>query len=590
MRNRTALPIALVLAASPVLAQHIAVGRNVQVSSAHENDTHYEVLVAADPNNASRLVVGSFRYPAGTMESGTVVYASRDGGKTWQPTLKGDVLANTSDPAPAYGPDGTAYYTASSLGPAGTPREARKMLLFRSSDGGMAWEGPTQFTYSDRQYITVDATGGKYHGRLYVNGNNRVPYGISDFVVFRSLDKGTTWQGPGTREGFGKHSAGMMGNAVIASDGTLIGLFEEKDNLRAITSVDGGASLTPAVDIDTGYVEAGNRKGTNNNVTTLPIIAIDAGKGPRRDNVYAVWADRRTGRGRIFLASSSDKGRTWSKSRPIDDSPATDSSDNFMPSVAVNNDGVVGVMWYDRREHADNIGWDVRFTASSDGGKTFLPSAMVSERGTTFGEKARYTSLRASSARPAAAVGGVTVLLTLNNFVFLGGDTAGLVADATGVFHPVWVDSRTGIPQVWTAPVGVGRKAPQIRAGSDDRSPSVDVSDRVMIDVVDATFDRGSRTVSAAVQLRNTSQVAVRGPFTVRLREITSDIGELRAADNDWTFSNLALEPGAVSSPKTWTFVISGIQPFRSGNRYRTGLVKLNAVVLGSPVTPSQRP
>jgi len=37
--------------------------------------------------------------------------------------------------------------------------------------------------------------------------------------------------------------------------------------------------------------------------------------------------------------------------------------------------------------------------------------------------------------------------------MFMGGDTAGLAADASGAFHAVWVDNRTGVPQVWTTVV-----------------------------------------------------------------------------------------------------------------------------------------
>jgi hypothetical protein len=35
------------------------------------------------------------------------------------------------------------------------------------------------------------------------------------------------------------------------------------------------------------------------------------------------------------------------------------------------------------------------------------------------------------------------------------GDTAGLAADAVGTFHPLWVDKRTGVLQVFTAKVSV---------------------------------------------------------------------------------------------------------------------------------------
>jgi hypothetical protein len=41
---------------------------------------------------------------------------------------------------------------------------------------------------------------------------------------------------------------------------------------------------------------------------------------------------------------------------------------------------------------------------------------------------------------------------------FNGGDTAGLAADAAGVFHPLWIDNRTGIHQMWTAAVTVLRR------------------------------------------------------------------------------------------------------------------------------------
>jgi hypothetical protein len=39
--------------------------------------------------------------------------------------------------------------------------------------------------------------------------------------------------------------------------------------------------------------------------------------------------------------------------------PATDpnpAADNFNPAVTVSDAGVVGVMWYDRRDNANNLG------------------------------------------------------------------------------------------------------------------------------------------------------------------------------------------------------------------------------------------
>jgi hypothetical protein len=563
----------LACAPPPLLAQRIEVGRNVQVSTAHPRAAHYEVIAAGDPRDAARMVVGSFIFPDGGTTGGTIVYTTRDAGKSWTPTLQGAVLDNTSDPAPAFGPEGNVYYTAASLGPAGTPREKRTMLMFRSRDGGLHWQPLPAFTYSDRQYVVVDATGGPYHGRIYVNGNNRVPYGTADFVVFTSSDQGASFSGPHTRAGFGQNTAGVMGNAVVASDGTLIGIFEDRDGLRAITSTNGGQSLHPATVLDTAFVPAGNRKGGHNNVTALPIVAIDPGAGRYRDRVYAVWADRRTGQSRIFFAYSADKGATWSASRPIDDRPADDRNDHFMPVVAVNPQGVVGVMWYDRRDHADNLGWDARFTASLNGGETFLPSVKVSEQGTTFGSNTQVTPLRASVSRVKPQDGsGLKLNVSLNNFAYLGGDTNGLVAAADGLFHPVWVDNRTGVPQVWTAAVKVHPAAP---------ISGKDVSGQVMLRVEQNRYDRATETLTAVVRLQNTSQQTLRGPFRVQIADATSALGRLQSPSEPLVFDVATLAPGATSAPVTWRFRISDVKPARTGNRYLLNLLDLHVLITG---------
>jgi hypothetical protein len=569
---RAVVPVAMLAmwGAASAAAQTIETGRNVQVSKGHPGDTHYEVLVAADPGNASRIIVGSFRYPAGTTRSGTVVYTSRDGGKTWGSTLEGNALENTSDPALAFGTDGSAYYSAAWLGPSGTPRERREMLMFRSQDGGVTWNPPVKFTYSDREYITVDRTNGKYRGRIYVNGNNRVPYGVSDFVIFRSSDNGKTWQGPGKRRDFGKHTVGMMGNAVVASDGTIIGVFEENNDIRAIRSIDGGETLTDATDADTSYVEPGNRKGSNNNVTAIPAAAIDASAGPHRDKVYAVWADRRSGHSRIRLASSADKGVTWSPSIEIDAMTRSDTTDNFMPAVAVNRDGTVAVMWYDRRDHPDNLGWDVRMSASMDGGKTFLPPVKVSEKGMGFGPDARWTALRAAVTKSRDTASAPLILdVSLNTFTYLGGDTNGLVADAAGVFHPVWVDNRNGVPQIWTAPVRV----------LSARERGTDISDKVSVDVSNASFDPSTGVVTVVARLHNTSGATLRGPFTGRVTDFDSELGSPDVTGNDWTFPEISLAPGAWTQARTWRFVLENRRPYRNGSRYRLGLLKMRFAV-----------
>ena len=441
----------------------ISVGPNVQVSTARPTDTHYEVVISADPTDPSRLIAGSLVYPDTGTLVGTVVYNSSDGGAHWRPTLDLPALARTGDPATAYGPDGTAYYVVSRIPAAGE----RQLLLFRSPDGGARWDGPFAFTYMDREYVTVDASNGRWRGRVYVSGNNRVPRTISDFVLFSSADNGSAFTGPVLRSDRRNETASVMGNSAVSSDGTVVGVYVQTppsgtapavSSIHSIASRDGGASLTADVRVD-AYVAGGERKGAiAGNANGEPALAVDATAGPLKDRLYMVWPDRRSGHSEIRFASSADAGRTWSASRIISDTPESDTTDQFMPEIAVNRDGVVGVTWYDRRDHSDNLGWDVRFAASFDGGATFRPSVKVSERGASF-PVGTSRELRPRSTKPTERE---QINSGRDSFRFMGGDTAGLAADAAGLFHAVWVDNHTGAPQVWTATISTGaaRKTP----------------------------------------------------------------------------------------------------------------------------------
>src|SRR5262249_33931237 len=139
-----------------------------------------------------------------------------------------------------------------------------------------------------------------------------------------------------------------------------------------------GESIAPAVKISDQYV-----LWPANALSTMGYLATDTQSKYFKDRLYAVWADARSGRSEILFSYSSDRGKTWAKPKSLnDDRPFAEGGqgpEDFMPVVAGTPAGVVGVMWYDRREHSDNLGWDVRFSASLDGGDTFSPSVKVSE-------------------------------------------------------------------------------------------------------------------------------------------------------------------------------------------------------------------
>src|SRR5262249_3665099 len=156
-------------------------------------------------------------------------------------------------------------------------------------------------------------------------------------------------------------------------------------------------------------------------------------------------------------------------SKPIavnDDRPWMDPKEagpnHTMPQLAVNKDGIVGLVWYDRRDHADNAGYTPRFSASLDGGETWLPSVNVSERGD---DPFAHSAQPPVSVYAAKSAGSLTIDIGDRTWMS-GGHTAGFVADANGVFHELWVDNRSGIRQMYTAPITV--KGTVLLHGSPD--------------------------------------------------------------------------------------------------------------------------
>ena len=79
---------------------------------------------------------------------------------------------------------------------------------------------------------------------------------------------------------------------------------------------------------------------------------------------------------RVQVIRSTDGGKTWSKPVPV--APASDTHDQFFPSLSVSPTGKVGVSWLDRRNDPNNIDYQAFAAISTDGGRTF-PNTQLTE-------------------------------------------------------------------------------------------------------------------------------------------------------------------------------------------------------------------
>lgn len=578
-------------------AARIQVGPNTLVSRDDQQLHHEEVQVGTSPTDASQLVACSMVEGAKLSQRKlhTVSYISNDGGKVWK---MGPQIPESGDPVCGYGPDGAVYFGAIGDSPSEDPAIDWHFKLFRSTDRGKTWEQKSNIVTGDRPWLAFDSTKGPNRGWLYLAYQSRA--GVLDsqeksatvsLDLTHSADNGATWSLP---HAYGVITARRLTHSIPTmmaplSDGTLVISNWQNLKKRAVVDEDAPAASYPGmtgpatceiavvlVDPD-GWKRPKTVKAADKycaespTMRTTDALAVDDHSEAFKDRIYLAWTDVRTGHGRIMFSYSADKGATWSKARVADDlGPGlAHAPDNFMPTLAVNKDGVVGLTWNDRRESPDNIGYVTRFSASLDGGETWLPSVRVAEQPTRFRQ-----GLENGIVGGYVAAEGETGPLTLHVSHFPGpmtGDTAGLQGDANGVFHAVWIDNRTGIDEIQTAPITVSGSV--LKHGSSDLAALADISGRLAVDLSDIAYDAKTSVVTVQGSLRNKSKEPIRGRVAARVLSVTAENSAAVILNSDngvdgagaiFDFTPLltdgVLPPEKSSKPRTLQFRLTSVR------------------------------
>lgn len=425
-------------AQAPPAPPLIQVGQNARVSADSFSRPLVEPHIAVNPRSPDHLVAAAIvskAVDASGDDRYCAVFTTFDGGRSWSAHAFAQAL-ECADPWVVIGPNGSAYAVVLGIREGQSGRR-NGLFFFRSEDGGRTWaHEPTFFPGGhDRPAVSVDTTGGRFGGRVYVvSGVGRQLAGKQRWTVFvaRSSNGGRTFDEPVhvVPSNLNLNS----NNGVVLSDGTLVipytefqrnvdgftrgGLLERRQTW-VVTSADGGERFSVPL-----FVSQTCGPGHKT-------LAVDASAGRFRDRLYFVCTTPE--RNGTYSYFSADGGERWSEPVRVD-RPAEANDWRRNPGVAVNLDGVVGVAWYDRRDDPARQCQHIYFTASLDGGATFMPEVRV-----TDAPSCPFTPRNGAAAERWP----------------MGSDYGALVSGPGGLFHVLWADSRRGIYQLWTATLRV---------------------------------------------------------------------------------------------------------------------------------------
>jgi hypothetical protein len=378
-------------------------------------NSEVEPQVAVNPADP-RHVVAIWQQDrwSGTSARGLVAAVSHDAGASWDvvpipgfsPVL-GGAFSRYSDPWVTFGPGGQLYAAALAVTTVGPFPAHSAILVTRSLDDGHSWAPPTSLAEThtdpssnpidllqDKETITADPLRPGYAYAIWSRLNQpsdgagfNAFHGLAfrgDILFARTTNGGATWQtsvlsAPSNNEGGIGHQIVVM-PATSAHPGRLVDVYgafqgsdsqpthSARDKVKVIYSDDAGLTWSePAViaDMLDAPVTHPDNGGPIRVGEPIPDVAVD----PRNGNLYAVWLDTRFSSKKdtfdsVALAVSRDGGATWSQPIRVNQTPTANvalpgNRQAFVPDVAVTDNGVVGVSYYDFRNNTPAAGLPV---------------------------------------------------------------------------------------------------------------------------------------------------------------------------------------------------------------------------------------
>jgi hypothetical protein len=349
-------------------------GANILMDAANEPS------IAVDPNNPNRMAIGwrQFDTILSNFRQAGWGYTS-NGGRNW--TFPGVIEPGVfrSDPVLSFDADGRFYYN--SLKVVGSVYSNQ---VFQSADGGKTWDSGIEAWGGDKQWMTIDRTGGAGHGHIYCAWS--VAAGCCGNSIFtRSSDGGASYEYP-----IQIPANPIWGTLDVDAEGNLYVVGVSPADLSffwVVKSTNAKDPLvTPSFTVSWVFMNGSMRVGGGGPVDPNPDgllgqawVAVDRSGGPTHGNIYVVCSVDPPGIDPldVHFTRSIDGGATWSTPVRINDDVPASFSWQWFATMSVAPDGRIDVIW-NNSDTGDSKVSALYYSNSDDGGLTWSANEQLS--------------------------------------------------------------------------------------------------------------------------------------------------------------------------------------------------------------------
>jgi hypothetical protein len=324
-----------------------------------------EFHVAINPTDSNNIIIA-------TMHGGSTgdmkVYYTLDQGASWQTSPFTGVhpgFQGAGDPVLDFDASGNAYLVNLTIS------VGFSTVISKSLDGGATWQLETAITQlsTDKPWFAIDRSDSSpYKGNIYLPFVNA----LLNEPVLLTFDSSLT-QTSQVTAGPNEHQPGI----AIRKDGEVFMSMVDwgtPNQIFMAQYTNGGTTLVHKTFLTSFPNYRLNAPDVSNRYQPTVYTAIDNSGGPYDGRLYVAYTASESVDPSIFdvfVMYSDDGGLTWSAPTTVH-SNGSDGTQQFYSSLYVNNQGVLVIDWYDRRNYPPgSSNTDFYLGISTDGGNSF---------------------------------------------------------------------------------------------------------------------------------------------------------------------------------------------------------------------------